>query len=90
MDVPVARTLNTQSERLCIVCSRPVYPSLPKVCLIPVCYMLIFTCLPSLKMTTLPSEIYFPSMKLAKITIELYKMRRSYHDNIVISCLLLN
>lgn len=30
VDIPVAMTLNTQSERLCIGCSMPVYPSLPK------------------------------------------------------------
>jgi hypothetical protein len=70
VDVSVATTLNTQSERLCIGSSMPVYPSLPKMCLIHVCYMLISKRLPSLKMTTLPREIYFPSMKLAKITIE--------------------
>lgn len=69
MDIPVAMTLNTQSERLCIGCSMPVYPSLPKVYLISVFYMLIFTRLPSLKMTMLSREIYFPSMKLAKVTI---------------------
>ena len=69
VDIPVAMTLNTQSERLCIGCSMPVYPSVPKVCLISVCYMLIVTRLPSLKMTMLPREIYFPSMKLAKVTI---------------------
>ena len=64
VDIPVAMTLNTQSERLCIGCSMPVYPSVPKVCLISVCYMLIVTRLPSLKMTMLPREIYFPSMKI--------------------------
>ncbi|CAL5090263.1 unnamed protein product [Urochloa decumbens] len=30
VDIPVAMTLNTQSDRLCIGCSMPIYPSLPK------------------------------------------------------------
>jgi nuclear pore complex protein Nup210 len=30
VDIPVAMILNTQSDRLCIGCSMPIYPSLPK------------------------------------------------------------
>jgi nuclear pore complex protein Nup210 len=34
VDIPVAMILSTQSDRLCVGCSMPIYPSLPKVCLI--------------------------------------------------------
>ncbi|KAK8459403.1 hypothetical protein SEVIR_2G136800v4 [Setaria viridis] len=30
VDIPLAMILNTQSDRLCIGCSMPIYPSLPK------------------------------------------------------------
>jgi capsule polysaccharide export protein KpsC/LpsZ len=40
--------------------------------------VLIFTLLATLKMTTHPGKIYFPSTKLARITIERYRMTRSY------------
>ncbi|KAL6601453.1 hypothetical protein ACP70R_044673 [Stipagrostis hirtigluma subsp. patula] len=30
VDIPVAMTLNTQSDRLCVGCSMPIYPSVPK------------------------------------------------------------
>nr|CAB3452832.1 unnamed protein product [Digitaria exilis] len=30
VDIPVAMILNTQSDRLCVGCSMPIYPSLPK------------------------------------------------------------
>ncbi|TVU10546.1 hypothetical protein EJB05_44087, partial [Eragrostis curvula] len=30
VDIPVAMTLNTQSDSLCVGCSMPIYPSLPK------------------------------------------------------------
>ena len=33
--IPEAMRLSTQSDRICIGCSMPIYPSLPKLCLVP-------------------------------------------------------
>nr|TKV98709.1 hypothetical protein SEVIR_9G577150v2 [Setaria viridis] len=45
VDIPVAMILNTQNDDLYFGCSMPIDPCLPKVYLIPLCYLLICTCL---------------------------------------------
>ena len=65
--IPVAMILSTQSDRLCVGCSMPIYPSVPKVCLVP--YFCHECCTSYLTFHMLPREIHFPSTKLVEVTL---------------------